>query len=307
MLNALWLPLSLIAGFLQIVRNAAQRGLSDEAGPWGATLVRFLFGLPFAIIFLAIVWSMTPSTDLHLTTKVAFVLPIGATAQVCATAALMASMRASSFALGSTFQHMSLPLAALFGAVFLGDHLGPWAWAGIGLATLGLLVASWPNVGLKAGLSAGPGAFKAGLFGVLSGACFAVSANAYRICGMEIDPAAPFLSSSITLVGAQTLQSVVLGALLYVFDRRALKALFGDMRASMVAGFAGAAASACWFAALTLAPAALVRALNALVEAPAATLMGWIKFKERLDLRRIAGASMIVIGVVATVLTQLSR
>jgi drug/metabolite transporter (DMT)-like permease len=303
-LNALWLPLSLVAGFLQIVRNAAQRGLSDEAGPWGATLVRFLFGLPFAVLFLAIAWRVTPATDFNFTGKVVFVLPIGATAQVCATAALLASMRASSFALGSTFQHMSLPLAAVFGAVYLGDHLGVLAWSGIIMATLGLLVASWPNGGFRAGLKAGPGAFQAGLYGLLSGACFAVSANAYRTCGMEIAPDAPFLSSSITLVLAQTLQSVVLSAILFVFDRRALRALFGDLRASLVAGFAGAAASACWFAALTLAPAALVRAVNAVVEAPMATVMGWVKFRERLDPRRILGASLIVFGVVTTVMAQ---
>jgi drug/metabolite transporter (DMT)-like permease len=305
-MNILWLPLAFVAGFLQIVRNAAQRGLSDEAGPWGATLVRFLFGLPFALIFLAIVWVLSPPVALQFSAKVLIILPIGATAQVCATAALIASMRASSFALGSTFQHMSLPLAALFGAVFLGDHLGVWAWVGIGLATSGLLLASWPNGGFAAGFKAGPGAFKAGLYGLLSGAFFAVSANSYRVCGMEIDPAAPFFSSSLTLVLAQSLQSLVLGAILFVLDRRALNALFGDLRASLVAGLAGAAASACWFAALTLAPAALVRAVNALVEAPAATLMGWLKFKERLNLRGALGAGMIVLGVLLSVLTSVA-
>jgi drug/metabolite transporter (DMT)-like permease len=151
-------------------------------------------------------------------------------------------------------------------------------------------------------LSAGPGAFKAGLYGLLSGACFAVSANSYRACGMEIDPTAPFFSSSVTLVLAQTLQSVVLGAILYLVDRRALNVLFGDLKTSLLAGFAGAAASACWFAALTLAPAALVRAVNALVEAPAATVMGWLKFKERLDVRRGLGAAFIVGGVLMSVL-----
>jgi drug/metabolite transporter (DMT)-like permease len=239
--SALWLPLSLVAGFLQIVRNAAQRGLSDEAGPWGATLVRFLFGLPFAIIFLGIAWVLFPPNALNFSMKVAVFLPLGASAQVCATAALISAMRASSFALGSTFQHMSLPLAALFGVLFLGDHLGPLAWAGIGLATLGLLVASWPNGGLRAGLRAGPGAFQAGLYGLLSGACFAVSANAYRICGLEIDPSSPILSSSITLVLAQSFQSIVLGGILLIWDRRALRALFGDLRTCLIAGFAGAA------------------------------------------------------------------
>lgn len=304
-MNALWLPLSLVAGFLQIVRNAAQRGLSDEAGPWGATLVRFLFGLPFAIVFLGLAWVLFPASALNFSPKVLVFLPLGATAQVCATAALLSAMRASSFALGSTFQHMSLPLAALFGAAFLGDHLNQVAWAGISLATLGLLVASWPDGGLRAGFNAGPGAFKAGLFGLLSGACFAVSANAYRICGLEIAPASPIVSSSVTLVLAQLLQSLGLGAVLVIWDRRALQALFLDLKTSTLAGLAGAAASACWFAALTLAPAALVRAVNALVEAPAATLMGYVKFKERVDKHRLLGGGMIVVGVVATVLSQL--
>jgi drug/metabolite transporter (DMT)-like permease len=100
---------------------------------------------------------------------------------------------------------------------------------------------------------------------------------------------------------AQTLQSVVLGSILFVTDRRALGALFGDIKTSLLAGFTGAAASALWFAALTLAPAALVRAANALVEAPAATLMGWLKFKEVVGLRRGVGAGVIVLGVVLSV------
>jgi hypothetical protein len=33
------------------LRNAAQRSVMGGAGPWGATLVRFLFGLPFAAVF----------------------------------------------------------------------------------------------------------------------------------------------------------------------------------------------------------------------------------------------------------------
>lgn len=304
MLSALWLPLSLAAGFLQIVRNAAQRGLSDAAGPWGATLVRFLFGLPFALLFLALAWLFAPPVDLQFRPQLMWILPLGAVAQVCATAALIASMRASTFALGSTFQHMSLPLAALFGAAFLGDHLSVWAWSGIALATVGLLIASWPKGGVRAGLKAGPGAFEAGLLGLVSGACFAVSANAYRVCGMTLDPSSPFFSSSLTLVAAQTLQSLVLGLVLLIVSKRSVVALFTDWKASLLAGLAGASASACWFAALTLAPAALVRAVNALVEAPVATLTGWIKFKERIEFRRGIGAGLIVFGVLLGVLLR---
>ena len=301
-MNALWVPLALVAGFLQILRNAAQRSLSDQAGPWGATLVRFLYGLPFACLFLGLVWWLAPPLTFKIGSDFWFAAPLGATAQVCATAALIQAMRASSFGLGSTFQHMSLPLAAVVGVLFLGDRLSVWGWLGIWGATAGLLLASWPTKGIAGGIAG----FKAGFFGLASGACFAVSANCYRLCGLAIDPSAPFFSATFTLVCVQALQSLVLGGILLVFDRRALAALAADGRASWSAGFMGAAASACWFAALTLAPAALVRALNALVEAPAATLLGWIRFKETIDLRRAIGSALIVAGVVVCVLGQLS-
>jgi drug/metabolite transporter (DMT)-like permease len=300
-MNRLWVPLALVAGFLQILRNAAQRGLSDQAGPWGATLVRFLYGLPFACLFLGFVWWLAPPASFKIGTDFWIAAPIGATAQVCATAALIQAMRASSFGLGSTFQHMSLPLAAVVGVLVLGDHLGLWGWLGIWGATAGLLLASWPTQGLAGGIAG----FRAGFFGLASGACFAVSANCYRLCGLAIDPSAPIFSATFTLVCVQALQSMVLGGILYMVDRYALAALAADGRASWSAGFAGAAASACWFAALTLAPAALVRALNALVEAPTATLLGWIRFKETIDFRRGLGSALIVAGVLMSVVAQL--
>ena len=44
---------------LQVARNTLQRGLLTGAGPWGATLVRFLFGLPFSLAFaLAAAWAL---------------------------------------------------------------------------------------------------------------------------------------------------------------------------------------------------------------------------------------------------------
>jgi drug/metabolite transporter (DMT)-like permease len=177
------------------------------------------------------------------------------------------------------------------------------AWASILATTVGLLVASWPKAKPGQALSLSPKSFAAGFYGLASGACFAVSANCFRFCGQAIDPQAVFFSSCFTLVVVQSLQSLGLGGLLYVFDRGALRALQADLKASGVAGLAGAAASACWFAALAMAPAALIRAVNALVEAPAATLVGWFRFKEALDLRRGLGSVLIVSGVVALVWT----
>ena len=56
----LWIPVTVTAAALQVARNAAQRSLMTGAGPWGATLVRFLFGLPFSLAFVAVALLLTP-------------------------------------------------------------------------------------------------------------------------------------------------------------------------------------------------------------------------------------------------------
>ena len=49
----LWIVFTLVAAAAQTARNAMQRDLTGKVGTAGATYVRFLFGLPFAIVFLA--------------------------------------------------------------------------------------------------------------------------------------------------------------------------------------------------------------------------------------------------------------
>ena len=51
----LWVPFTLAASFAQVLRNAAQAKLSGRIGTLGGTQVRFVFGLPFALVLLALV------------------------------------------------------------------------------------------------------------------------------------------------------------------------------------------------------------------------------------------------------------
>ena len=49
----LWAVFTIIAAACQTARNAMQRELTAKLGTVGATHVRFLFGFPFALLFLA--------------------------------------------------------------------------------------------------------------------------------------------------------------------------------------------------------------------------------------------------------------
>src|SRR6201999_1871969 len=53
MTGNLWVIFTLIGAAGQTARNAMQRELTPRLGALGATLVRFLFGFPFALAFLA--------------------------------------------------------------------------------------------------------------------------------------------------------------------------------------------------------------------------------------------------------------
>lgn len=291
----LWIILTAAAAPLQVARNALQRGLVGDAGPWGATLVRFLFGLPFSLLMLAVVVLVTPDAQARPSAAYVGVVALGALGQVGATAALLTAMRRAGFAVATFMQQASLPLGALLGLAVLGDRLSGQAWTGVAVTTAGLAALSWPRRGEG----------RADLIGVAAGlasaACFAVALNGYRQAGLMLEPDYPLYAGIASVCVAQTLQTIGLVAILAVTRPQALRSVIGSWRASLGAGFFGAAASACWFSALAMAPAGAVRAVG-VIEAPIAAAAGRGLFKERLSLRQAAAGTVTALGVVLTAL-----
>lgn len=288
----LWIPATLAAAMFQVGRNALQRSLSSAAGPWGATLVRFLFGLPFALVFAA---SDMVLVRPHLHADAGFWLSAvtGAASQVLATATMLMAMQRAGFAVGTALQQSSLPLAALLGVVVYGDRLSAVAWSGVAVTTVGLLALGRPR------RSAGPHPLAGAAFGLLSGLLFGFSLNAFRHAALSLDAVHPASSAIVCVAVVQAMQAAVLIGILLVADPRAVRAVVRDWRTSLGAGLCGTCASVGWFVALALAPAAPVRALG-IVEAPIAALAGHRLFRERLGARQLLAGAMVIGGVVLT-------
>lgn len=285
----LWIPATLVAATLQVARNALQRGLLADAGPWGATLTRFLFGLPFSMLFLAAAMVLTPAAHATLGARFWLACAIGGATQIIATAAMLVSMRRSSFALGTVFQQSSIPLAALLGLAF-GEHLHPLKWLGMCMVAGALAVLGWPrNRGAARD-------WTAALFGLVAGAGFAVSSNAFRQAALTLDGRHPVFAALFTLLVVQAMQTAVLAAWLLVRDRPALIVVVVRWRSSLSAGLFGAAASALWFTAFALSPAGPVRAVG-VVEMPIAAAAGHRLFAERLSPWQMACTLLIAVGV----------
>ncbi len=286
----LWIPVTLGAATLQVARNAAQRGLLAEAGPWGATLVRFLFGLPFSILFAIVGVALSPSFTPHVDARFLIACAIGGLAQIGATAAMLVSMRRSSFTLGATFSQSDIPLAAVVG-VALGEPLPALKWLGLLMVTAGLVGLGWPGRGASAR------DWNAGLFGLAAGAGFAVSSNAYRQAALTLMPDNAVVSALATLVVVQAMQSLVLVCWLAARDPASLKVVILRWRSSVTAGLFGAMASSLWFIAFALSPAGPVRAVG-VAEVPITALAGRRLFAERLTAPQLALGALVAVGVV---------
>ena len=291
-----WIPATLLAAGFQIGRNALQRGLMSSTGPWGATLVRFLFGLPFSLAFAGLALGLTPSARLNFSPTFWQATLTGAATQVLATAALLVAMRRAGFAVGTALQQSSLPLSAIVGLAAFHDRLSPIAWAGVAVTTAGLAVLTWPSA-----RSTGPKPVSGAAFGLLSGLCFGVSLNAIRHAGLALEPRHPVCSALTNVAIVQAIQAACLTAALAARDRGALRAVIAGWRQSLGAGLCGACASAGWFLALALSPAAPVRAVG-VVEAPMAALAGRRLFAERLGARQLSAGGAVLAGVVMTAL-----
>ena len=286
----------MLGSAFQTARNALQRSLVETAGPWGATLVRFLFGLPFAMVWAGIatvIWGAAAPGETHIAPFL-IAACAGAIAQIIATGALLQSMRVSNFAVGAFFQQTSLPFTAISGFLF-GDTLGLLALAGVAVTTVGLLVLSWPRQ------TEGVRNWDAARYGLVAGIAFGISGNAFRQAAHAISLSNPAFAAAAALVFVQAIQSLGLCVFLACFNRPGLHAALGAWRVSLGAGFCGWAASACAFTALAIAPAAMVRVV-AVVDMPFSAIASRGFFLERLTGRQIAGALIIAVGVVACAL-----
>lgn len=295
---ALWIPVTLIASAAQVARNTMQRGLIGSIGTVGATQVRFLYGFPFAALFLAGILLVTGEGLPAPGPGFLPYLVAGAVTQVLATALMLAAMRDRSFAVVTALVKTEPVQVALFGFLVLGDRLTAPGAGGVVIATMGVVLASMRGARDLTRDGAGPV-----LFGLAAAALFALSSIAFRgaILGFEGGSVPVRASAALTL--ALGLQTAILVAWMGLFDRPALRGSLLAWRPSLLAGLLGALGSQFWFLGFALTSAANVRTL-ALVEVILAHAVSRRVLGQAASRREIAGMGLIVVGVALLLVSQ---
>ncbi|WP_439541494.1 EamA family transporter [Hyphomicrobium sp.] len=290
----LWIMFTVAGSAAQTARTAMQRELIDVLGTIGATHVRFLFGLPFGLMFLGLVALLFPDPLPPVSATALAWIAGGAVSQIAATALMLAAMRERSFVVATALVKIEPVWIALAGALFLADPLTPAVLAAIVIATLGVLLTSWPRP------SHGGRAPSAGsaVLGLAAGALFGFAALGYRGGIGALGGSSFVAAATLALAIALTLQTALLTGYLAVRDPGTLRAIARAWRPSLFAGFMGALASQFWFLAFALQSAALVRTV-ALIEILFALFVSRGLFHQRLGVREGLGLLLLVAGVAA--------
>jgi len=287
----LWIPVTLLAAAAQTGRNIIQSGLTQTLGTLGATQVRFLYGLPFGLLFLLIVAGVSGESLPGVNGLFLAYTAVGAAAQIAATALMLAAMRDRGFVVVTAWLKTEPIQVAIFGLLVLGD---PFSWltaAGIVVASLGVVLLSVkPKV--VTDFSAG---FRPVGLGLLAAACFALSSIGFRGAILALDEGFFLLQASWTLIWALGLQTLALVGWMIVRRRDLLLSCLSAWRVSLGGGFLGALASQCWFIGFALTSAANVRTLG-LVEVLFALILSRRMFKQQLTVRQISAIAAILLG-----------
>jgi drug/metabolite transporter (DMT)-like permease len=285
----LWIVFTLIAAAAQTLRNATQRHLTATVGTAGATLVRFLFGVPFGLLFLLAALIATGAPLPQPGGVYWLWILLGGLAQTFATALMLTAMNDRSFVVVYAYIKTEPVQVALFGLILLGDKVTLPMAVAILIATAGVLIMSHrPGAGREG--------IKPALLGLAAGAMFGLSAIGFRGAILTLDDTSYVMAASFSVVMGLALQAALLSVYLWLRSPGVMSAIMREWRPSLLAGFLGAFASLFWFLAFALATAASVRTL-ALVEVLFAQAVSVFGFRQRTTRKELLGIALIVLGV----------
>lgn len=299
----LWIPITIAAALCQNIRTTMQQKIRGILSVDGANFVRYLYGAPLAISMLAFLVFVTGREIPIITWGFLGLVTIAGVAQIVATSLMIHSFALRNYAVGTVYSKTETVFVALFATFIAAEPLKVGAWVGILVCLGGVAIlsvrGSFENVrSVLADLT-----HKGALYGILSGAVFAIAAGTIREAS-KLLPSGDFLIKGITTLACMnTIQVVLMAAYLARRDRPQLGKVWFNWRSSVWVGIFSVLGSAGWALAMTLENAALVRAVGQ-IELVFTFIASHLVLKERPSIGEWIGSVAVVAGVVLILIAR---
>ena len=291
-----WVPITVGAAASQSARTALQRHLKGRLSTNGASFTRFVFGLPFAAVYLALLVvggvGRLPLPNGRFWTWVL----VAAVGQIVATSLQIHVMAARTFATGVAYAKTEVMQAALFEMLFLGAVVTWLGAGGVALGTVAVMLMSLIRTDRPLRTFLAGWSEPTALLGLAAGSLFGLAAVGFRGASVSLGHPSAFVAASFTLVVATATQTLIMGGYLALRERGELGRVFAAAPTGLLVGIASALGSACWFTAFTLQVAAYVRTLG-LIELAFTLAISLYAFRERPSRAEVVGLALLGVSV----------
>jgi drug/metabolite transporter (DMT)-like permease len=297
----LWIPYTIAGAFLQNLRSALQKHLKDRLTTLGATYVRFLYALPFALIYLLVlnVWVGKPYPALNLPFLI--YVSLGSLTQIIFTALLIWLFSLRNFAVGTTFSKTEIVQVAILGLVILGDTISLVPALAIVVAAIGVMALSVGQAQISLASLSSALFEKPTLVGLATGAFLGASVVFFRGAALSLHHPDTTMAAAFALTVALLLQTLLMGVYLAFKEPRTIRDVIVHWPWSLAVGVAGVLASIAWFTAFTLQNAAYVRALGQ-VELVFTFIASIFFFRESTSRMEVVGILLVVAAILILIL-----
>ena len=289
----IWIPITIFAAFSQNLRSIYQKKLQKNMSNISSTYTRFLFGLPFVLIYFLFLYNFSNSKFLVSNINTTFLLYclLGVISQIIATLLLLKIFKTNNFSVATSYSKTEPIQAAFFGFILLSDPISFIGLIGIIIGLIGIMITSIKKINLRINF------FNLSVFyGLLSGSLFGLSAVLFRGASHSLFSIDYMLTSSFTLLIAIVIQTLILTFYILLTDIKQFYLLYFNWKDGLIVGFFGAFASICWFYAMSIQNVAYVRALGQ-IELIFTILASILYFKEKIIANEILGVLIILIGI----------
>ena len=293
----LWIPITIAAALCQNIRTTMQQKIRGILSVDGANFVRYLYGAPLALGMLAFLVFGTGRQVPTITLAFLGLVAIAGIAQIVATSLMIHAFSLRNYAVGTVYSKTETVWVALFATYISHEPLHLLAWMGILVCLGGVAIlsvrGSFANVrDVLADLT-----HKGALYGMLSGAIFAIAAGTIREASKLLTEGDFWVRGITVLACMNTIQVVLMGIYLARRDRPQLGKVWVNWRSSIWVGIFSVLGSAGWALAMTLENAALVRAVGQ-IELVFTFIASHLVLKERPSAGEWLGSILVIGGVV---------
>lgn len=299
----LWIPFTIGGAFFQNLRSALQKHLKGRLSTGGASYVRFLYALPFALVYC---WGLHQFGGFELPQWNALFLLyclLGGVSQILFTFVLIYLFSFRNFAVGTTLSKTEVVQIAILGLILLGDTISLWATAAICLSLVGVMALSLAQSKITLGNLIAGLIEKPTLVGLLCGAFLGASVVFFRGAGLALGDGPAIMRAAFALAVALIMQTVIMGVYLKLREPGELTKVVQNWKPALSVGVSGILASICWFTAFTLQNAAYVRALGQ-IELVFTFVASIFFFKEKTSPAEFFGIALIVIAILILILLR---